>query len=310
MASNKIFTKQNILEYSLLAGGCFIFSLGAVLLIEPYGFAPGGTYGLSMVFHHLWGWRTEVSALCMDIPLLIIGTIVLGSRFGIKTLLCTFLIPAFMWLIHQTYGFDSLIEPEISQKIAAEGLTGEAAIGLYDHQLLAAIFGGILYGIGLGMIFRSRATSGGSDIISMIINKYLHISMGTAVTIVDGLITLSTVIAFGDWKLPMYSWLIIILESVIIDKVIEGQSAKTMMIISEKQDQIRKVIIEDMHRGATLIHATGMYKGERKDIIYVNLTRREVVNLRYRIAELDPKAFINIMNSSETLGNGFKSIKE
>ena len=310
MASNKIFTKQNIFEYSLLAGGCFIFSLGAVLLIEPYGFAPGGTYGLSMVFHHLWGWRTEVSALCMDIPLLIIGTIVLGSRFGIKTLLCTFLIPAFMWLIHQTYGFDSLIEPEISQKIATEGLTGEAAIGLYDHQLLAAIFGGILYGIGLGMIFRSRATSGGSDIISMIINKYLHISMGTAVTIVDGLITLSTVIAFGDWKLPMYSWLIIILESVIIDKVIEGQSAKTMMIISEKQDQIRKVIIEDMHRGATLIHATGMYKGERKDIIYVNLTRREVVNLRYRIAELDPKAFINIMNSSETLGNGFKSIKE
>ena len=310
MASNKIFTKQNIFEYSLLAGGCFIFSLGAVLLIEPYGFAPGGTYGLSMVFHHLWGWRTEVSALCMDIPLLIIGTIVLGSRFGIKTLLCTFLIPAFMWLIHQTYGFDSLIEPEISQKIAAEGLTGEAAIGLYDHQLLAAIFGGILYGIGLGMIFRSRATSGGSDIISMIINKYLHISMGTAVTIVDGLITLSTVIAFGDWKLPMYSWLIIILESVIIDKVIEGQSAKTMMIISEKQDQIRKVIIEDMHRGATLIHATGMYRGERKDIIYVNLTRREVVNLRYRIAELDPKAFINIMNSSETLGNGFKSIKE
>ena len=310
MASNKIFTKQNIFEYSLLAGGCFIFSLGAVLLIEPYGFAPGGTYGLSMVFHHLWGWRTEVSALCMDIPLLIIGTIVLGSRFGIKTLLCTFLIPAFMWLIHQTYGFDSLIEPEISQKIATEGLTGEAAIGLYDHQLLAAIFGGILYGIGLGMIFRSRATSGGSDIISMIINKYLHISMGTAVTIVDGLITLSTVIAFGDWKLPMYSWLIIILESVIIDKVIEGQSAKTMMIISEKQDQIRKVIIEDMHRGATLIHATGMYRGERKDIIYVNLTRREVVNLRYRIAELDPKAFINIMNSSETLGNGFKSIKE
>ena len=146
-----------------------------------------------------------------------------------------------MWIIHQTYGFDSLIEPEVSRKIAEEGLTGVAAISLYDHQLLAAIFGGILYGIGLGMIFRSRATSGGSDIISMIINKYLHISMGTAVTIVDGLITLSTVIAFGDWKLPMYSWLIIIIESIIIDKVIEGQAAKTMMIISTRQDEIRKV---------------------------------------------------------------------
>ena len=198
----------------------------------------------------------------------------------------------------------------VCQSISAAGLSGVEAIQKFDHQLLAAIFGGILYGIGLGMIFRSRATSGGSDIISMIINKYLHISMGTAVTIVDGLITLSTVIAFGDWKLPMYSWIIIILESVIIDKVIEGQSAKTMMIISTKPDEIRKVIIEDMHRGATLIHATGMYRGEEKNIIYVTLTRREVVNLRFRIAAIDPEAFINILNSSETIGRGFKSIKE
>lgn len=310
MGTKKIFSRQNIMEYALLVGGCFIFSLGAVLLIEPYGFAPGGTYGLSMVFHHLWGWRTELSALCMDIPLLIIGTIVLGSRFGIKTLLCTLLIPAFMWLIHQTYGFDSLIEPDVSNRITESGLTGVDAIKLFDHQLLAAIFGGILYGIGLGMIFRSRATSGGSDIISMIVNKYLHISMGTAVIIVDGLITLSTVIAFGDWKLPMYSWLIIIIESKIIDMVIEGQAAKTMLIISERPDDIRKIIIEDMHRGATLLPAKGMFKGEEKSMIYVSLTRREMMNLRYRIAEIDPMAFINVVDSSEIIGRGFKDIKE
>lgn len=310
MASNKIFTKRNVLEYSLLVGGCAIFSLGAVLLIEPYGFAPGGTYGISMVFHHLWGWRTEVSALCMDIPLLIIGTLILGGKFGFKTLLCTLLVPAFFWIIHQTYGFDSLIEPEVSRQIAQEGLSGVAAIQKYDHQLLAAIFGGVLYGVGLGMIFRSRATSGGSDIISMIVNKYTHISLGTCVIIVDGLITLSTVVAFGDWKLPMYSWLIIIIESIIIDKVIEGQASKTMMIISSKPDQIRKIIIEDMKRGATLIPAKGMYKGEPKDIIYVTLTRREVVNLRYQIAQIDPDAFINVINSAETIGLGFKSIKE
>lgn len=307
-ANNNI--KRTIFEYALLTGGCFIFSLAAVLLIEPYGFAPGGTYGLSMVFHHLWGWSTEVSALCMDIPLLIIGTLVLGSKFGIKTLACTFLIPGFMWLLHHTYGFDSLIEPEVSKQITEQGLTGIDAIQKFDHQLLAAIFGGILYGIGLGMIFRSRATSGGSDIISMIINKYIHISMGTAVIIVDGLITLTTVIAFGDWKLPMYSWLIIILESKIIDMVIEGQSVKTMMIISSNMEPIKEHILNTMGRGATLIPAKGMYKGEQKDIIYTTLTRREMMNLRYKIGEIDPKAFINVMDSSEIIGNGFKGFKE
>ena len=303
-------SKESVIEYLLLVGGCFIFSLAAVLLVEPYGFAPGGTYGLSMVFHHLWGWRTEVSALSMDIPLLIIGTLVLGSRFGIKTLLCTLLIPLFMWILHITYGYNSLIEPEVTEAIKTQVLTGIDAIKQYDHQLLAAIFGAILYGIGLGMIFRSRATSGGSDIISMIVNKYLHISLGTAIIIVDGLITLSTVIAFGDWKLPMYSWLIIIIESKIIDMVIEGQSAKTMMIITDKTEEIRKVIIDEMERGATLIPAKGMYKGDDKSIIYVTLTRREMIALRFRIAKIDPRAFINIVDSSEILGEGFKSIKE
>jgi uncharacterized membrane-anchored protein YitT (DUF2179 family) len=261
-------------------------------------FAPGGTYGLAMVFHHLWGWRTETTALCMDIPLLIIGILVIGKKFGIKTMLCTFLIPLFMWILHNTHGYDSLIEPGISD------------MNLFKNQLLAAIFGGIIYGIGLGMVFKSRATSGGSDIISMIVNKYFHISMGTAVVIVDGIITLSTVIAFGDWKLPMYSWIIIFIESKIIDLIIEGSSVKTMMIVSEKLDPIKEVIINDLGRGATLIPAIGMYKGEQRHIIYTTMTRREMVTLRYKIAEIDPRAFINVIESSEILGEGFKNIKE
>src|SRR5574344_90382 len=289
---------SKIKEYAMMVFGCFLFSLGAVIFVEPYGFAPGGTYGLSMVFHHLWGWRTELTALCMDIPLLIIGMLVLGKKFGIKTMLCTFLIPLFMWILHNTHGYDSLIEPGISD------------MNLFKNQLLAAIFGGIIYGIGLGMVFKSRATSGGSDIISMIVNKYFHISMGTAVVIVDGIITLSTVMAFGDWKLPMYSWIIIFIESKIIDLIIEGSSVKTMMIVSEKLDPIKEVIINDLGRGATLIPAVGMYKGEQRNIIYTTMTRREMVTLRSKIAEIDPRAFINVIESSEILGEGFKDIKE
>ncbi len=306
----KIFTRDTLIQYLYLVVGCFLFSLGAVVLIEPYGFAPGGTYGLSMVFHHLLGWRTELSALCMDIPLLIIGTIILGPKFGFKTLLCTFLIPGFMWLLHYTYGTASLIEPEVSKVIAESGLEGSEGIALYKNQLLASIFGGVLYGIGLGMIFKSRSTSGGSDIIAMIVNKYFHISMGTAVIIIDGLITLTTVIAFKDWRLPMYSWIIIFIESKIIDMVIDGQSMKTMMIVSNNIEAIKDVIINELKRGATLIPAKGMYKGEPRDIVYTTLTRSEMVTLRYKIAEIDPAAFINVIESAETIGKGFKAIKE
>ena len=194
--------------------------------------------------------------------------------------------------------------------IEKNGTTGVEALNLFNNQLLAAIFGGVVYGIGLGLIFRSRATSGGSDIIAMIANKYFHLSLGTCVIIIDGLITLSTVIAFGDWRLPMYSWIIIFIESKIIDMIVAGKSVKTIMVITEQTDEVKKVIIDELGRGATLIPAVGMFRGDKRDIIYTTLTRREMITLRYRIADIDPKAFINIVDSSETLGLGFKSIAE
>ena len=96
VTKEKLFSKDFFITYGWLLGGCFMFALGAVLFAEPYGFAPGGTYGLSMVFHHLWGWETEIAALCMDVPLLLLGIYFLGGMFGVKTIICTFAIPAFM----------------------------------------------------------------------------------------------------------------------------------------------------------------------------------------------------------------------
>ena len=295
----KLFSKDFFITYAWLAGGCFIFALGNVLFAEPYGFAPGGTYGLSIVFHHLFGWRTEVSALCMDIPLLVVGFIFLGGKFGVKTIVCTFMIPIFMSLVHKFYGFSALLEPEITER------------GLLQEQLLSALFGGIVYGIGLGMIFKSRATSGGSDIISMILHKYTHISLGTLVIIVDCTITLTTVLAFGDWRLPMYSWILIFIEGKVIDLVVEGANAhKTLMIISEETEKIKDFILHEINRGATIINAEGGYNGISRQIIYTTLTRREATILRYRIKEIDSKAFINIIDSKEIIGNGFKAIEE
>lgn len=293
----KLFSKDFFIAYAYLIGGCFIFALGNVLFAEPYGFAPGGTYGLSIVFHHLWGWRTEVSALSMDIPLLIVGFIFLGGKFGIKTVVCTFIIPVFMSLVHKFYGFSALLEPEITER------------ALLEEQLLSAVFGGIVYGIGLGMIFKSRATSGGSDIIAMILHKYTHISLGTLVIIVDCTITLTTVVAFGDWRLPMYSWILIFIEGKVIDLVVEGAAVhKTLMIVSQETEKVRNLIINDINRGATIIEARGGYKGDSRQIIYTILTRREMMILRHHLKTIDPQAFVNIIDSKEILGRGFKAL--
>ena len=299
VTKEKFLSKDFFITYAWLLGGCFVFALGAVMFAEPYGVAPGGTYGLSMVFHHLWEWETEIAALCMDVPLLLLGIYFLGGMFGVKTIICTFAIPAFMRLIHYLYGYDALLEPGITDRT------------LLNEQLLSAIFGGIVYGIGIGMIFKARATSGGSDIISMILNKYTHISLGTLVIIVDCTITLSTVVAFGDWRLPMYSWIIVFIEGKVIDLVIDGAAVhKTLMIVTDKLDPVKDVIIKDINRGATLLPAVGMYRGESRNMIYTILTRREMMILRHRIAEIDPEAFINVIDSKEILGRGFKPLKE
>ena len=291
VTKEKLFSKDFFITYSWLLGGCFVFALGAVLFAEPNRFAPGGTYGLAIVLHHLLGWRTELTALCMDVPLLLIGIYFLGPKFGIKTVICTFAIPLFMGLIHATYGYEALL--------------GE------NQQLLSAIFGGIVYGIGIGMIFKSRATSGGSDIISMILNKYTHISLGTLVIIVDCTITLSTVVAFGDWRLPMYSWIIVFIEGKVIDLIVEGASVhKTLMIVTKEMETVKNIILNDINRGATILPAVGAYKGESREIIYTILTRREMMILRHRIREIDPEAFINVIDSREILGKGFKSLDE
>lgn len=278
--------------------GCFIFSLGAVLFIEPYGFAPGGTYGIGMILHHALGLETEFVALCLDVPLLIIGTLILGRQFGVKTLIATLVMPACMFVIHKFYGYGALLEPGISDRL------------LMKNQLLSCLFGGLLYGIGLGVIFKSRSTSGGTDIVAMIIKKYLHLTMGNAMMVIDGVICISTVVVFQDWTLPLYSAIVIMIFTRVSDRLIEGEPMKTMFIITDKMEEVRKIIIDDLGRGATLIPGKGMYKGVQRDTIYVVLSRREMITLRYKIAAIDPRAFINVVNSYEILGEGFGDINQ
>jgi len=229
-------------------------------------------------------------SLCMDIPLLLIGIKVLGSRFGFKTFLGIVLTAVFVDVLGGIWGNNPLVE---------------------DDALLSGIFGGALVGAGLGLVFRAKATSGGTDIVAMILSKFTHVPMGQSLIYVDSAIVLIGLIAFQDWKIPLYSWLIIFITGKVIDTVVEGISVnKVVIVISDKHEEIRNKILFNMDRGGTYLKAQGMYEGIEKKVIYTNISRRELPVLLAHIRDIDPSAFVSVIDAHDVLGDGFKPLKE
>ena len=307
--------KTEIIAYLYLVLGSLLFAVGDVMFVNPYHLAPGGVYGLANVFNALWGWKISIAGVCMDIPLLIIGTLVLGPKFGVKTVVSVILIPVFTYILEITWGYAPLIHdgPFFDAEAHASlfFMDGEVKRFFMPDFFLNTVVAGLIYGVAIGVIFRAGATSGGSDIISMILHKYTHISLGTMVLIVDSLISLSTLIAIDDIRLPIYSIILIFIESKIIDLVVDGITTyKTVFIVTDKIDEIRDFIINDMERGGTCFAGTGLYQGAERKMIYVTLDRRDLVHLKSNIRRLDPDAFVNIIESSEIMGFGFKSLPE
>ena len=194
-----------------------------------------------------------------------------------------------------------------------DGLTyfyGEAPL-VENDALLSSIFGGVFIGFGLGLIFKAKATSGGSDIVAMIISKYTKLPLGQLMIVVDSAIVFIGLVAFNDWKIPLYSLIVIFISGRVIDLVLQGVSYdKTLFIISDKFEEIRHKIIVDLNRGGTYIKGAGMYNNTDKTIIYTVVNRREMMMLQEFIRRIDPNAFITAINASEIMGNGFKSLNE
>jgi len=310
----KISWKREVVAYLFLIIGSALFAIGDVMFVNPYLLAPGGTYGLSNVLNTVWPWKISYYALCMDIPLLIIGTWILGPKFGFKTILSTFMIFGFTWVLETLWGYNPVIHDGIYKDVSEMDamlrnimvqIPHSESYFMPDYFLNTLVAGGI-YGVAIGLIFKSGATSGGSDIISMILHKYTKISLGTLVMIVDSCITLTTLIAFGQLRLPIYSILVIVIEGKIIDLVVEGMKTyKTAFVITEKVDEVRDFIINDIKRGGTCFVGKGLFMGQERKMIYINLDRSDLIKLKNNLADIDPNAFVNVMESTEVMGKGF-----
>ncbi len=290
LQKEKLFTRKWFTNYTLILIGTFLVALGYVYFITPYKIIPGGIYGISIVLHYTFGLPVGLTALAFNIPLTIIGTRVLGPRFGTKTVVGFVMTSVFVDVLSYFSEFKPLVDSD---------------------PLLSSIFGGALVGAGVGLIFKSKATSGGSDVIAMIIARYTRLPLGQLMMGVDSVIVLVGFIAFGDWRIPLYSWITIFVMGKVIDAVLSGISyEKTIFIVSDQYEAIRDKIINDLNRGGTFLHGEGMYNGSSKKVIFTVVNRRELAMLEEFIEKIDPKAFLTVMDANEILGQGFKSLKD
>ncbi|MBN1767468.1 MAG: YitT family protein [Prolixibacteraceae bacterium] len=298
--NDKILSKRWLKDYTYIILGAFIMAVGYVFFITPHKIVPGGVYGIAIVIHYLsagffsfWpeGIPIGLMGLVLNIPLTYAGIKILGPRFGIKTIVGFVITSVFMDFI--TY------------------LRTDGTLPLVDDVLLSCIFGGVLIGVGLGLIFKSRATSGGSDIIAMILAKYSNLQLGQLLIYVDSVIVLTGLLAFQDWKIPLYSWLVIYITGKAIDLTLEGGNYhKALFIISDEHEKIKEKILVDLDRGGTYLSGQGLYTNNEKRIIYTVVSRREIVILERYIHSIDPNAFITVMDTREILGEGFQSLNQ
>lgn len=291
--------RQTVRQWLYVVVGAALLAAAFVLFITPYRIVPGGVYGMGVVLNYLFPViPVGTYGLSMDIPLLIIAFRIFGARFGTKTIVAAILTPLFMNGLTWFAGTDPVT------------MFG-GKIDLSNDVLLSCIFGGTLMGLGIGLILKTHATSGGTDIVAMIVSRYLHMPISRAVLYVDSLVVLFGLIVLGDWKLPLYSLVTIFVSSRVIDYIVDGGSGdKLLFILSGKHDQIRDYILDGLDRGGTYIKASGMYTGADKEMIFVVVSRREVSLMRDRIREVDPDAFMIVVDAHETLGEGFKTFEK
>lgn len=278
--------------------GALIMTAGYVIFTNPYKIIPGGVYGLGRVFHYLVpAIQTGTFGFMMDIPLMIIGIKVFGSTFGAKTVYAALITPVFMNTMTSILGENP-----------ADGVCLLSRyINLSDNILVAAIFGGVLIGAGVGIIVKFGATSGGTDIISMLLTKYAKMKFSAAMFAVESIVVLTGMIILQDWKLPLYSLVSIFVSAQVIDFVLDGASYdKLLFIITDKNEEMKHYIINDLGRGGTYVKSTGMYTGKDREMIFVVVSKRQISAVQDKIKSVDPNSFVVIVNAQDTFGDGFK----
>ncbi len=273
-------------DYLGLTIGVVLTAIALDAFLVPAKIAAGGLSGVATILYHMLEWPVGLVMLVLNIPLFIWSILRLGWRYTVNSIFGTVALSVFV----------DLLVPYIP--VVTEDL------------LLASLYGGVLMGIGLGMVFRFNSTTGGTELLAAILRTYVGINIGQLLFIIDGIVVLWAGLVFRSAELAMYALITIFLASWIIDLVIEGfSSAKAFMIITKRADAISQAIIKELDRSATAWKARGMYSGREQEVLISVVGRSEVTRLKKIVREEDPVAFIILADVHEVLGEGFKELE-
>ncbi|MGI6685709.1 MAG: YitT family protein [Bacillota bacterium] len=263
--------------------GCFITAIGLVAFLIPNKIAAGGVSGLATVLYYLFKFPVGITMFVINIPLLLFCIKELGMKFGVKSLYGTFVLSFFV---------------DFLAFLIKEPWTNDA--------LLAAVYGGVLCGLGLGVVFRFKGTTGGTDLAAALIHKFARISLGYSLMSIDAMVIILAGIVF-DVEQALYALVAVFVTSKMIDVVQEGVSyAKAAIIISEEYEKIGDELLARMERGVTFFQSKGAYTKKDRYVLLCVVVQSEVSTLKDIVYSIDPQAFVIFSNVHEVLGEGFK----
>ena len=268
--------------YAGITLGALLTAVALNMFLIPNKVAAGGVSGMATVLHYLVGAPVGATMLALNIPLFLASIKVLGAKFGVRTL----------------YGAAILS--------VAIDLSAPFTPVLTHDLLLSSLYGGVLSGIGMGIVFRFGGTTAGTDLAAAIINKLTRISVGQALLAVDFFVIASAGVAFASAELSLYALISLWLTSHIIDLIQEGPStAKAFLIVSDAAETVADKIMAEMDRGVTFLQGKGGYTRQARDVLFCVVTASEVVRLKELVTSVDPAAFVIVADAHEVMGEGF-----
>lgn len=277
---------KQVKEWLLMTLGTLVLAAGVYFFKFPNNFSTGGVSGISVILGHYFPGITPGDfVMVINVALLIVGFTVFGRSFGVRTCYCSLLMSGFIWVMERAI---PLSQPMTSQ------------------PLVELIFAVGLPAVGSAILFNLDASSGGTDIVAMVLRKFTSLDIGKALMLSDCVITLMACVAFG-METGLMSVLGLLIKSLLVDMVLENINIhKCFHIITANPQPIEQYITKTLHRGATELHGEGAYTHEGRTVLLTVMNRREAIMLRRYVKQVDPSAFLLIMNTGEIIGKGFR----
>lgn len=271
---------HTLLEYFYIIAGATLVGLSYNMFLLPSRLAAGGISGISTILFEMYALSPALTQLLINIPIFILGWIAMGKDFSWKTLLGTFWVPFIIFL---------------SANIPIT----------VTNPLLGAIFGGIVLGVGLGVVYKGNGSTGGTAAIAQIVKKFTGISSGYSQLIVDGFVVVASIIVFS-LELTLFALMAIYVTSKVIDRVqLRTSASKLVLIITENEEKIESLIREKIDRGVTKVRSVGGFTNQDKTMILCVVEQPEAVKLKKLLQQDEPSSFVIFLDASEILGRGF-----